>query len=288
MSISQPDGTAVTSLWSGLNHPEDLVWDAHRRVIYAGGEHGELYRGTITGEWATVANCGENAFLLGLALDDKGNIYACDIGNSRVIKIDPNDFSITVISTGSADRPMVSPNYPAFDSSGRLFVSDSGSWGQDDGVIYVIDSTHGTTLWSSAISDFPNGIAFSPDNAYLYIVESRSSSVWRIEVNEAGAAGQTTLVWNEHHTVPDGIAFDVEGRLYIGCYTPSTIFTVEPDLISSQILAHDWTAQFMRAPTNLAFMGENLALLGSANLNGHHLNVLTPRSRGLKIQRPPF
>jgi len=282
------DVTALTQLWSGLNHPEDLVWDSHRRVIYAGGEHGELYRGSLTGEWAKVAECGESACLLGLALDEKGNVYACDIGNSRVIQINPDDFSVVVISTGCAERPMVSPNYPAFDPNGRLFVSDSGAWGQDEGVIYVIDSLQGTSVWSSAVSDFPNGIAFSSDNSHLYVVESHSSSVWRVEVDGAGGAGQATRVWNEPLTVPDGIAFDIDGRLYVACYTPCTIYMVEPDLRSGQILAHDWTAQLMRAPTNLAFLGDDLALLGSANFNGHHLNIMTPPSPGLVIQRPPF
>ena len=72
-----------------------------------------------------MASVGQPSFrynLLGLALDARGDVYACDLNRHEVLRIDPTTGSVIVLSTGTESRPMRTPNYPAFDDDGRLFL----------------------------------------------------------------------------------------------------------------------------------------------------------------------
>lgn len=273
--------------WSGLHHPEDIVWDAEREVLYAGGEAGEIYRGMLDGRVEQVAWCGEGAFVLGIALDADGDLYVCDRGNGRLLRVDATDFGVHEISRGTANRPMVCPNYPAFDATGKLYVTDSGTWGANDGVIYRIDPRTGTSVWATSPSNFTNGIALAPDHGSVVVVESRASRVWRTLIGDDGDAGPSQLIWHEPGVVPDGVAFDAAGALYIGCYTPDSIYVVDPGSGSSRLFAHDWSGQAMQAPTNIAFIGAGLGRLATANLCGWHVNVTDQIAvGGLPLIRP--
>jgi len=284
--VSVLNAQDFTYVLSGLDHPEDIVWDSGTQTLYAGSENGVLYRGRLDGTWSPLISLGEGQLLLGLAVDDRGRVYVCNAGGRRLEVIDPTVRTASVLSTGCAERAMITPNYPAFEASGRLLLSDSGTWGSNNGVIYAITEGGRTQVWDSRLPCFTNGIALAPEGNWLYVVESIASRVSRIEIRSDGSAGQIEPVWSVADTVPDGLAFDVAGRLYISCYTPDSIFVVEPDG-SSELFAHDWSGQTLQAPTNIAFIGEGLELLATANLCGWHVNVTTRiPDVGLPLPRP--
>ena len=66
----------------------------------------------------------------------------------------------------------------------------------------------------------PNGLAFSPDEAELYIVESRAEPhrrLWAYRVDAGGALGNRRLVIDAADGgALDGIAIDVEGHIWCG------------------------------------------------------------------------
>src|SRR5436853_382706 len=74
-------------LAGGLDHPEGVAWDPVAGVVYAGGEAGQLYRIGLDGTISQVATTG--GFLLGVAVDGDGLVYACDVGAGAVVAIDP-------------------------------------------------------------------------------------------------------------------------------------------------------------------------------------------------------
>ena len=85
--------------------------------------------------------------------------------------------------------------------------------------------------------------------------------------------------------VPDGLAFDADGNLYISCYRPDRIYRLDNrgDL---QVLADDFEGTLMAAPTNVAFCGRNLDILISANLGRWHLTRYEVGARGLPLHYP--
>ena len=128
-------------------------------------------------------------------------------------------------ATGPQDNPLQRPNYPVFDAAGNLYVSDSRNWGQEDGIIYKFRPGGQGEVWCAASPGFTNGMALGPDDTCLYVVESCPPLISRIAINIDGSAGERReVVVRLPETVPDGVAVDVEGKLYITCYVPDRIY----------------------------------------------------------------
>ena len=58
---------------------------------------------------------------------------------------------------------------------------------------------------------------------------STKPGVERAEILADGSLGPAEEVVTIERTVPDGIMFDVQGNLYIACYTPSVIYRLTPE-----------------------------------------------------------
>ena len=107
----------------------------------------------------------------------------------------------------------------------------------------------------------------------------------RIPIGSEGKSGTPELVVEIPNSVPDGVAFDSDGKLYISCYRPDTIYRL--DLKGTlEILAHDYEGTLMAAPTNIAFCGENLDDLLSANLGRWHISRYNIKASGLPLNYP--
>ncbi len=271
-------------LTEDLDHPEDLAWDPATGRIYAGGEAGQIYAVTLDGEVAQVADTGGG--ILGLAVDAAGTVYACDEGRAEVLRVDPRSGDVEVYSAGSVERDMIEPNYCAFDAAGNLYVTDSSDWEEQNGAIYRIAPGGETVVWTAALRRYPNGCCFSADGRWLYVVESSLPGVWRVPVGADGAAGEPALVVElpDAH-VPDGIAFDDEGALYIACYRPDRVYRLAPDgdLV---VVADDPRGLKLNTPTNAAFVGSELDRLAIANVGEWHLLVGDVGARGAPLFYP--
>ena len=84
-------------LVDGVNHPEGVAWDPTAGCLYAGGETGELYRIDPAGKAELLGSTG--GWMLGLAVDGDGRVYACDHGRGRIARYDPNPQAETPTGT---------------------------------------------------------------------------------------------------------------------------------------------------------------------------------------------
>lgn len=250
----------------GLDHPEGVT-AGRDGAIYAGGEAGQIYRVDLNGEWEQISTTG--GFVLGLCLDGDGAIYACDSALHAVQRIAP-DGTISTYSGGAPDRPMAVPNYPVFDAAGNLYVSDSGGWKEFGGCLFRIRPGGETDVVGEGLEAFPNGMALHPDGARLYVVLSNLPGVVSVALHDDGSLGPPATIVELPRTVPDGLAFDVAGNLYIACYTPDVIYQLSPESDLS-ILAEDWEGTILASPTNLAFAGPERRTLVVASLSRWHL-----------------
>lgn len=270
----------------GLDHPEGVTLgpDSH---IYAGGEAGQVYR--IDSRSRQVDHfCTTKGINLGLALDAAGNVYMCNPGDRSVKKITPSG-DVTVWSAGNVDRQLVAPNYPAFDRTGNLFVTDCGNWKADDGCIWSVAPDGTSKVIETASSQFPNGCAVSPDGRFLYVAMSLNPPrVIRFGIENGVRVSDAETVIQLPHCVPDGLAFCADGKLLIACYRPDRIFCLSPNGELS-ILMDDYEGTLLGAPTNVCFGGPGLSVLFWGNLGRWHIGMNTETGlRGAPLFYPSF
>lgn len=275
--------TDFTPFADGLDHPEGVVWGPDG-YVYAGGEAGQIYRvDPEMGSYTEIANTG--GFILGLAFDGSGNLYACDNGKDCVQKIAP-DGTVSVYSAGNEARPMRVPNYPVFDAAGNLYVSDSGDHRAFNGCLWRVRPGGAAEVVSTTVNAFPNGLAIHPDGNRLYVVLSNMPGVVRLTLTPDGV-GEPEKVIELPQTVPDGLAFDVDGNLYISLYTPARIYRLTPGG-TLNVLVEDWECTRIATPTNIAFGGRDMQTLFIASLGRWHLTKGPMPIPGAKLNYPTF
>jgi sugar lactone lactonase YvrE len=262
----------------GLDHPEGICLDPGG-ALYVSGEAGQLYR--IGADRVATEILSTGGFLLGLAADGAGLIYACDLRHRCVWRIDPGNGSREVFTSGTPDEPMVTPNWGAFDAAGRFLVTDSGRWKAADGKIFVVDPGGATAVWSRESRDFPNGLAVAPDGACVYVLESTPGRLVSIELLDDGSAGPRHVLAELPGIVPDGVAMAADGSLLIACYRPDAIYRWEADQ-GLTVLASDPEGTLLAAPTNIVFAGPELDEILVPNIGRWHVTRVRAGIRGTR------
>lgn len=223
---------------NGLDHPECLAFDGEG-VLWAGGEAGQVYRISPERKVDTIANLG--GFCGGVAWSpDDNDLYVCNPAHGIVRVKRSGEWS--VFASG-----LICPNYGLFDKHGNYWVTDSGNWKKRNGRLLrftpdgkgeVIGGTYGYT----------NGLALSADQRDLFMVESDTDRIFRIDV----ATGQPTVYAEEVGRMPDGLALDEHGNLYACCYASDDIYRISPSG-QKTLFAYDRWAILLSRPTNMAF-----------------------------------
>ena len=282
MSDYVDDALDLALLASGLDHAEGVCWDPVRRCLWAGGEAGQIYSIELSGELTTTYQI-DGGVLLGVALDASGALYLCDVGNHTVWRYDHE-------SPPTRYGPFIDyPNYAAFGPDGTLYVSDSGSFLEATGSIVAIAPDGSDGVLDVPPVEYANGLGVS--EGYLYYVAAALPGVWRVALadpgEDAGVVGDRELVTTLSRCVPDGLALDARGSLYISCYQPNQVWRLtaggELDLIID-----DWTGEFILSPTNIAFYGDELDRLALVSLCGHSLSSVNVAATGASVLRPPI
>ncbi|MCZ6681239.1 MAG: SMP-30/gluconolactonase/LRE family protein, partial [Candidatus Poribacteria bacterium] len=192
-------------------------------------------------------------------------------------------------ATGPSGQPFICTNYPAFDRQGNMYLSDSGDWsGEINGHIYKIQPGGGeATLWYDEPVDTPNAIALNADERHLYFVETFGNAIARIAINADGSAGAFERVVHMPRHIPDGIAFDMEGRLWIACHRPDAIYVFDLESRRLELFVDDWMGEALRGPTDVAFAGTNRDIMLAASLDNLCIHRLDNTGlQGLPLNHP--
>jgi gluconolactonase len=250
-----------------LKHPEGLAV-AGDGAIWCGGDGGEIYRIEADGFGFEVI-ASTDGFTLGMAFDTHGRLYTCDLGHKAVFRLDPQTRRLDQFSTGGGGASMRVPNFPVVDSARScLYVSDSYGGGTPGPGIWRLDLETGAgALWYDQPLNFANGMVLAPDRQSIYVAETFARRISRIPIQEDGSAGEAELFVDGIERLPDGLAFDVDGNLYIACYEPSRLFRASPEG-RLELLFDDPDAHMLCHPTNCAFRGTDLL---TSNLGRWHL-----------------
>ena len=236
---AQPEGIAITQdgdIYVSLAFVGDIVElkkDGSTRLI-------------------TTLNVG-NGFLVGLAVDRRGLIYAALASfdeNAGVWRVNPRTGEAKLFASLPFDAVKGVFNALAFDRHGNLYVTDSTG-----GLVYRIDDKGKATLWS----DSPllrgrdpdpfgaNGIVVLRGKVYVGITDA--GVVVEIPIESDGSAGPARdWVQDDSLGGTDGLAADVAGNLYVVSNWLNTVVRVSPDRRLKTVVAGG-----LDAPASIAF-----------------------------------
>jgi sugar lactone lactonase YvrE len=259
-----------------LDHPEGVAV-GRDGTVYSGGEAGQLCRISPDGRKVEIL-ASTGGFCLGITLDQDENIYVCDCGKHSIFKVSQQG-EVRLFADSAGDRKFLGPNFSVFDSQGNLYFSDSGEWKKANGVVYRADPQGSVSLFSAGPFHFANGLALDAKERHLYLVESNLDRVVRLEIKADGTSGPPEVFAEDITTVPDGLAFDAHGNLYVTTYGSSCIYRVSQDR-QVALICRDVENEILCLVTNCAFAGPNFDQLIAANLGHTHLSLLDLRVKG--------
>lgn len=160
----------------------------------------------------------------GITLDDRGRVVYCASPDRRIMRLE-KDGSTTVIADNYEGKRFSGPNDLVYRSDGTLYFTETiwGLRGARDklraherelpftGVFAVKDGNVTLLVNDEQLGGMPNGLAFSPDERFLY-VNGGDSGIMRYDVKPDGTLGtRTVLIPGEGS---DGIKVDVKGNIY--------------------------------------------------------------------------
>jgi gluconolactonase len=180
-----------------------------------------------TGAWGVFRS--PSNFSNGMARDLQGRLLACEHLGRRVTRTE-YDGRITVLADSFNGKRLNSPNDIVVKSDGSIWFTDppfgiGGNWEGDKATPELPHSVYriapdGKLGLATADLMGPNGLAFSPDEKKLYVVESRAQPnrlVWSFDVGANGAlSNRTKLIDANGPGALDGIKVDTEGNLWCG------------------------------------------------------------------------
>ncbi|MGH3274647.1 MAG: SMP-30/gluconolactonase/LRE family protein [Streptosporangiaceae bacterium] len=272
----QPAQLPVPALALG----EGPCWDAGAGALYwIDAPPGRVHRLDVCGLHA----CWEVGQPIGAVFPRAGGglLVAARDG---FIALDPVTGAVAMLAPLETDRPGNQLNDGACDRSGRLFA---GTMATDErpgaGALYRLDADLTVTQLVTGVG-ISNGIGWSPDNRLMYYSDSLAYQVDVFDYDPAtgeitGRRAFTPVGGGE--VMPDGLAVDVEGFVWVAHWGGSRLARYDPDGKLDQ------TVEFPHANvTSCAFGGPLLDRLyvttaaGPANPAGG-LFVLSPGVSGL-------
>jgi len=245
----------IFKLAEGFKFTEGPIWipdqkyllfsDPNSNIIYKytpnGNEPGrlELFRTPSGYSGADIAEYGQPGSN-GLTLDPQGRLTINQHGNHRIVRLE-KDGSETVLAESYESKRLNSPNDLVYRSDGTLYFTDPPF-----GLPKFFDDPRKELPFSGVFSlykgklqvisrDFkgPNGIAFSPDEKYLYVDnwDEKKKVVMRYEAKPDGTLANGKLFFDMTSAAGedalDGIKVDQAGNLYVS--GPGGLWVISPE-----------------------------------------------------------
>jgi gluconolactonase len=244
-----PPAARLEKLAGGFQFTEGPLWHPDGYLLFSDPNANAIYRWSPDGSVSVFRTKsgysgpdigryhqpGSN----GLTLDRDGRVTINEHGNRRVTRLEPTG-KITVLADRYEGKRLNSPNDLVYRSDGALFFTDPpfglpkvfddpGKELPFSGVYRLRDGQ--LRLLTRELTG-PNGIAFSPDEKYLYVSnwDLARKVLMRYEVDRDGSLQNGVVFYDfTSETEPvalDGVKVDVEGNVYVSA--PGGVWILSP------------------------------------------------------------
>ncbi len=222
---------AVERLYTGCRWAEGPVWFGDGRYLLWSDIPNQriLKWEEETGQVSTYRK--PTNFANGNTRDRQGRLVTCHHGGRNVTRTE-YDGSITVLANSYQGKQLNSPNDIVVKSDGSIWFTDPvfGILGNYEGYqgepelgqhVYRLDPETRELICLAEDVLGPNGLAFSPDEKVLYVVESRGEPnrkllAYDVAVDGKSIANKRVFIDAGSGGTPDGFRVDVDGNLWCG------------------------------------------------------------------------
>jgi gluconolactonase len=216
----------------------------------------------------------------GTTFDPQGRLIQCEGGNRRLTRW-PADGKFTaseVLIDKFEGKRLNRPNDVVCKSDGSIHFTDPGlrvpikDREQETSAIYCVKADG--SVGKIADFEYPNGLAFSPDERILYAANTRFAMyIHAVELDGAGNMTRRRIFADMSSDakigVPDGMKVDVEGRVY--CTGPGGTWVFAPDGSRIGII------KTPEVPANLCFGGPDMkTVFFTAHTSVYTMRVKVP------------
>ena len=214
-------GGRVERVATGFGFAEGPVWDVAGHLIFTDVTRNRILR--WHGPDQVTPWLDESGGAYGLARHPDGGLVAAQYGARQVSRVD-QEGSFSVLANAFGERPLNGPTDVAIGPEGAIYFTDprqAAARGRDAAsAVYRI--APGGAI-EAVVDDvgYPNGVAISSDGRSLYVSDGPAQQLRVYEIGADGNVGAGRVLasvqpWKRGVLgVPDGIAIDAEGRLFL-------------------------------------------------------------------------
>ena len=277
-------------LASGFGFTEGPVWHPDSYLYFSDIPNNHLLK-WVPGQSPYVAmenTQGGN----GLTFDKQGRLLMCQMAARRVVRFD-GDGSMTVVADRWEGKRLTAPNDVVGRSDGTIFFTDPGGRVPMDereikfAGVYTV-SPDGEMGLATDECEYPNGLAFSPDESILYVAISRKNLdclkeeergevcthrlIRAFDVAADGSLSNNRVFADMSSNllgVPDGMKVDMDGRVWCTGNGGTQIYDRDG--------SHVGDLRTDEVPANCAWGGsDNRTLFLTARTSVYTVRVNTP------------
>src|SRR6059036_2315898 len=270
-----PPNPKIFKLAEGFKFTEGPVWDRKGGfLLFSDPNNNTIYKYSPEGNGqltvfreksgyggADIAEYGQPGSN-GLTFDRQGRLTINEHGNRRAVRLE-RDGKLTVLADKFEGKRLNSPNDLVYRSDGTLYFTDPPF-----GLPKFFDDPRKELPYSGVFALYkgqlklvttdlkgPNGIAFSPDEKYLYVGnwDPEKKIVMRYEVGADATLSNGKVFFDmtsaQGEDAIDGIKVDQQGNLYVS--GPGGLWVLSPTG------KHLGTIKAPKHPHNMAWGGED-------------------------------
>lgn len=239
----------VEVVGEGFVFTEGPLWHPKDGLVFSDTRADTIYRADRT-VWRKPSG-GAN----GLALDPEGNVVMCEAGNHRITRVDASG-KATVLVDSFEGKDLSTTNDLVVRSDGTIFFTDprplvgrARAAIQAD-CVYAL-SPDGTLRRLLDHLKYPNGIALSPDESTLYVVDMNGGAIFAYALAKDGSVSEERELCKVRG--PDGMTVASDGSLWCANTSGISVFDASGRLLE--------TIKLPQMPSNCAFGGDDMKTL---------------------------